>query len=104
MLVTGCTSFYPVDITTPDGLRVVDTGDFVRVVTTSGAEHEFEVTHVEPREIDGEGAHYTAAQVQTLERREHDVAESVGLTAGIAATTYVVIVVVALVAVSAVIG
>ena len=48
--------------------------------------------------------YFYQSDVDVFKRREHDLAESVGLTAGVAATTYVVIVVVALVAVSAVIG
>ncbi len=104
MLATGCTSFYQVDIHGEKGLAVVEPGDTVRLVTTSGAQHVFEVTNATPQQISGDGAHYSAGEVRALERSEHDTAKSVGLTAGIAATTYVVIIVVSIIAVGVVLG
>ena len=83
MLVTGCKSYYPVDISTPKGLQVVSLGETVRVTTHGGEEREFEVIDVEPQRIQGETATYTASQIQALERLESDVLKSLAFGSGV---------------------
>jgi hypothetical protein len=104
MLATGCHTYNAVDIHTDKGLAAVEPGDTVRLSTTSGAQHVFEVTYVSPQRIGGENADYNANQVDELERSEHDTVKSVGLFAGVTVATAAVIIVVSLAAVTLVLG
>jgi hypothetical protein len=98
LLLGGCTSLYPVDLP-PEQLQgqiaaeeMIKVGQTVRIGTSDGTSHEFEVTDIQDDHILGKDVDIAVKDIVTLEHREVSGAKTVGLAGGVAAGTYVVLI------------
>jgi uncharacterized lipoprotein YajG len=82
LLITGCTSMKPVEMS-PDQLQdgissgeVVHEGDTVRITTADGKKHKFEVTAISDERIAGNDIEILVVDIVAIELKEHSDVKS----------------------------
>ena len=86
LLVTGCTSMKPVELS-PNQLHdriaageVVHEGDTVRIVTADGTKYKFEITAITAERIVGNEIEVPIADIVAIELNEYSRDKTGGLT------------------------
>ena len=88
IIVTGCTSMNPIELS-PDQLQnristgeLIHEGDTVRITTTEGKKHKFEVSAITDGRIVGKGTEVPIVDITAVEIKDHSDGKSVGLSIG----------------------
>ena len=97
LIFSGCTSLKPIDLP-PEQLQeritaeeIIKVGQSVKIGTSDGKTHEFEVTEIRDGHILGEGVDIPVNDIVALETREFSDGKTFGLVAGSIGGVYVVI-------------
>jgi len=88
LLITGCTTLKPVEMS-PEQLHarisageVLNEGDKVKIVTTDGKIHQFEVTDINDTSIVGDDVEVRIVDIVALETREFSGGKTAALVGG----------------------
>lgn len=88
LIVTGCTTFSPVELA-PEQLHekiltdnIIQVGDNVRIITSDGTRHEFKVTSVTKDQIIGKDINIPILDIVALDTRSYSSGKTSAFVGG----------------------
>lgn len=93
-LATGCTTLRPLTLGEPRALREqINPGDTVKVTTRDGMQQNITVKETTAEQLIGENERVNLSDITSIEKREFSFWKSGGLTVGVVAIAFIVLII-----------